>query len=735
MVFDPKQLQLLLETFVTELDEESQAITHNLLLLEKKDLPAEEEKKIIEAIFRSAHNIKGTSRSLGIATVGDVAHRIESLFSSIQKKTLKINSVNMDVCFEAIDKMQLAMQAFIEKKPLTFDLQEFLQRLEANNSDSTVVEPPVKKNDIKAVAPQHSFHETSHDSIRVSVDKIDKISSLLEDIHVNKIAIGYQLGELISLLNLTNQFSDAWQKMLISIQGQHDKDSKDNLLKAYNAGNDYFINIQNTIQDMHKIMHICTTELNMLSHSLQEEVRTLRLVPINNLLGTFPRYIRDLSHDLNKRVALTIQGGDVKVDKLVLEGIKDPIMHLIRNAIDHGIEDVDVRRAKGKPEEGHIIIDIKEEGTQITINISDDGAGIDSKKILETAKNKNIELPTEADEMQILELIFQPGFSTKNKVTDLSGRGVGLDVVKENISHLNGYATVSTEPNKGTLFSLHVPLSIANESGLLIDSCKQQFVISTASIERVMHIPVNKILNVQGSQAIIFEDQTVVLRTLADILNLEKTPAVFMETIPLVILKEGKQIVALVVDEVIGERDIIIKPLPEPLPEIPCIAGGTLLESNQIIIVLNANDIIKASLHANNTRRLVIESDKKLSRPKPHILVVDDSITTRTLEKNILENKNYQVTVAVNGQEAWEILQKQKFSLLITDVMMPVMDGFTLTENVKKSKTLKNLPVIIVTSLGNDAEKKRGIEVGADAYIIKNEFESGALLEVVSQLV
>jgi len=675
MSLDPELFKQLIESFSTELDEHAQAITKGLLTLEKNNLSQEEHDKLIEIIFRSAHNIKGTSFSLGINSVGDIAHSIESLFSDIQKKNKSILPEDIDACLNSVDKMRNKFNEFIQQK---------------NNTQPASNTPSKPENT--------SLHDThDYDSIRVPIHKIEKISSLLEEMQVNKIAMTEYQAELMQL-----------------------------------------IDIEKSTKQLHKHIQDVTNDLSILLLSMKEEVSQLRMIPVGNLLCTFPRYVRDLSHELNKNVELTLHGEEVKVDKAVLEGLKDPIIHLLRNAIDHGIESEATRKKLGKPEQGHITIQIKEEQALIKIIISDDGSGINIQKLSQIAESKNILTKAELERMsnnEKLELVFRSGFSTKDIITDVSGRGVGLDVVRSNIENLKGNIHISTVPGENTTFTLSVPLSIASERGLLIKCAGQPFVVPTSSVERVLLVKPDEIVNIQGGHAIILESKTIPFKILSDILQLENHRLDRNEKLSVMVIKRGGNILAFLVDEIIGEREIVIKSLHDPLTKIPCVSGGTLLESNQVIMVLDPSDLMTYALKQTQANHFLANTQNKDKTAKKHILVVDDSITTRTLEKNVLESKNYQVTVAVNGKEAWDILQKKKFSLLITDVMMPIMDGFTLTEQVKKSEKLRDLPVIIVTSLGTDAEKKRGIDVGADAYIVKNEFESSSLLAIVSQLV
>ncbi len=737
MSLDPELLKQLIETFKSELDEQSQIIIDGLLLLEKNNLSDEERNKRVESIFRAAHNVKGASRSLGINDVAQISHAIETLFAFIKKDLTIVPREIIDRCLDAVDKMRSAMESFVLHKPLSFELNELLNHLKTDEYMH-----PVEKNIPKIEAPvveaKPINEATRTETIRVSIEQIDRISALMEEMQVNKIAIDDHYTDLSQLYNKSKQLGQTWSKLFSSIQSIDTK-SDENFQRNFNTSADYIYESQNSIDQMYKNMRGHVNELSTLFNTLQEEIRMLRLVPANHLFSTFPRYVRDLAHENNKEIDLTITGDNIKMDKMVLDGIKDPIIHILRNAVDHGIENKVTREAKGKPPIGHIHINLVEDENRVLIYIEDDGAGIDIKRIGETILNKSLISQSEYEKLnddELLDYIYHPGFSTKEIITDISGRGVGLNVVKSNLELLKGQVSVKTNLEKGTTFCLSVPFTLTSERGLMIKCGGEIFVVPTNFVQRVLLIKPTDIIEVQGSQAIMLDEHPIALHSLAEILGLSKKDISAKNDLSIIVLQKNSQHrVSFIIDEVLGEREMIIKPLQYPFTSLPCVGGGTLSGSNRIIIVLNSNELIARALQNVKYTPISISTKMTEAPKRPHILVVDDSITTRTLEKNVLESKNYQVTVAVNGQEAWELLQKQKFSLLITDVTMPIMDGFTLTEQVKKNENTNYLPVIIVTSLGSDAEKKRGIEVGADAYIVKNEFESGALLEIVSQLV
>jgi len=692
MNIDPKILKQLTETFQVELEERLQIITENLLFLEKCPSGEKPPNEIMEPLFRAAHNIKGTAQGIGINTVGEIAHHLETLFASLQKGNIAVSCEMTDCCFQAVDCIRDAMNAHVDERPLSFDLKTLLYSLSPDGSTHTDQKILAK---IAPVVHRPSTTSTQ-DSVRIPLTNLDRVSALMEEFQVNRIAIEEHFVELTKLASRFSEFSQ-----------------------------------------LQKSMRSRINELSILSSSLQDEIRMLRLVPANTLMRFFPRQVRDLARETGRNVNFEMSGDDVRLDRLILEGLKDPLIHLLRNAIDHGIEDSDIRKASGKSESGHIRIDIRDEGSQILFMVTDDGAGIDAARVVEIAKQKNLlseneKIPHHA----ILELIFKPGFSTKTIITELSGRGVGLDIVKTSLENLKGSVTVTSEKGVGTTFYLRVPLTLTSERGLFVRSSGQLFVIPTTDVERALTLKSTDIIEVEGTQAISENGHPIPLRTLSGILGLPETISKNPGRLPVVVVKKNREPLALLVEEIPFEKEIVIKQLNAPLNSIHAVIGGTLSGSGEVIIVLNTGDIIDVGYKTGEKAARFQWQDEKTKEDKRiPILVVDDSITTRTLEKNILESKNYDVTLATNGQEAWDLLQKQKFSLVVTDVSMPIMDGFSLTERIRQSKAYNDLPVIIVTSLGSPDEKKRGVEVGASAYIVKSEFESGNLLEIVEQLV
>ncbi|WP_454784730.1 chemotaxis protein CheA [Legionella sp. WA2024007413] len=601
---DNEFIKKLVETFKLELQENLITITDGLLQLEKGTLSAEESKSLLEELFRIAHNIKGSSRGIGALDVGEIAHHIETLFAAIQKKSIRISSSLINLCLQSIDYMNEAMQCFSEQKPLSFDLKNHLLQLEHHTELSSEEMPlPEARAEFstvkKAPLPQEGQVKTTEfESIRVSLQNLDRVSVYTEEIQAIKIAIEEYYNKLTKINFKIENLVQAWKKnkATLNIFMQEKEESEESLFAT-----SFFelSEIHDSTRLMQREMRIPVSELSILLNALQDEIRTLRLIPVTTQLRYLPRIVRDLAHELNKQVNLEINTNDVKIDKMILDGLKDPIVHLLRNAIDHGIEQTEVRKAASKSPQGNIRINVNQEDNQIVFKIIDDGAGIKTDDVIRIALQKNIITPSELENMKkedIYELIFRPGFSTREIATDISGRGVGLDVVRSNLLRLKGQVSIESQPGEGTTFFLRVPLTLSTERGLTVACNEQIFVILTNSVETIMLLKEHDIMIVEGSPSVLVNEQPVLLCSLSKVLQLGENKQNKKEHISVVVIKKNGDCIALLVDEIIGEREIVLKPLQEPLTHIPCVIGATLTGSNQINFVLNSAEIIRKML-------------------------------------------------------------------------------------------------------------------------------------------
>lgn len=588
----------ILATFNAELQENLIVITNDLLQLEKGNNSNTKSSDLLAEIFRAAHNIKGSARGVGAQDVAEIAHHIETLFAAIQKGDLDISSDLVSLCLQSIDYMNEAMRCFTDNMPLPFNLQNHLQQLSLyshlplSSPASTLIESseePSRTIEIKT--PINEF-----DSIRVSLHNLDHISADMEEIQAIKISLEEHYSDLNTIHFKIDSFIQSWKKNLLPIKGNFgQEDERFNTLLGSHLSE--LSELGKTAHLIQRELRISVHELSTLLNELQDEIRMIRLIPVNSQLHYLPRNIRDLAQELHKEVTLEIKNNDVKIDKMIMDGLKDPLMHLLRNAVDHGIEDPKTRQEAGKPAQGTISIEVSQEDHQIVFKITDDGAGINTEDIKQIALKKNIITTADLEHMKpgdIMDLIFRPGFSTREVPTNISGRGVGLDVVHSNLTHLKGQIHVESKPGQGTAFFLRVPITLTTERGLIISCSKQSFVLLTHSVETVLLLKKGDIFQVEGSAAILVKEEPVLLCSLERILHLiENKEKNNNEYCSVVVIKKDEKRVALLVDEILGEREMVLKPLQEPLHNMPCVIGATLTGSNQINFVLNSSELIK----------------------------------------------------------------------------------------------------------------------------------------------
>ncbi|RME50147.1 MAG: hybrid sensor histidine kinase/response regulator, partial [Caldilineae bacterium] len=477
--------------------------------------------------------------------------------------------------------------------------------------------------------------------------------------------------------------------------------------------------------------------MNQIVGALQEDVRQIRLRPLSVILDSFPRMVRDLARSLGKEVHLVIEGEETEVDRSVVEILKPPLVHLVRNAVDHGIEMPEARRAAGKDPVGQVEIRAAQRGDVIVIEIRDDGAGIDARRVLDKALAAGIlsqEQAASMSESEILWLIFRAGFSTRHTVSDISGRGVGLDVVWDALEKIQGSISVSTEPGRGTCFTLTVPLTIATVLCLLVDVQGHTFAAPVLAVDRILHLGPGDVRWVEGAPVVKHHGEPLPLASLAQVLGLPRDAETRFEG-PAVLMSSGERHAVLLVDGLLGVQELVVKNLPPPLYRLRNIAGASILGDGRATPILNINDLLLEVAQGQRFVAAVHPAGKSEPATPPTILVADDSVTTRTLERTILETAGYQVHTAVDGADAWEQLQATPVDLVVSDVDMPRMNGFQLTEAIRSHERLQDLPVILVTSLDSPEDRQRGVDAGADAYIVKGAFDQEHLLATIEKFI
>lgn len=467
---------------------------------------------------------------------------------------------------------------------------------------------------------------------------------------------------------------------------------------------------------------------------VDDEVHRLRLLPFAVACSGLDRTVRDLATELGKNVRFVITGAQVEIDRSVLEGLRSPLLHLVRNAVDHGVEPPDQRAARGKPPVAEIRVECVLRGAQVEVSVSDDGRGIDLEAIRRHARRRGI--PEPADERALTQLIFRPGFTTSSIITEISGRGVGLDVVKEHVQLLHGTVRLATSWGRGASFVMTVPLTLTTIRVVLVRVAGQLYAVPATTVRALVRPLLRDVQLVEGRQTILFDGNRIPLVPLVAALGGASAPAPgpsaeIDHLSALVVVSDGYT-VALEVDEMVAEQDIVVKHLGRRLRRVPHVAGATLLATGEIGMVLNTAEVVQSAMRTR-VRGPVQETDTRDRRLR--VLVADDTMTTRMLEKSILEAAGYEVTVAADGVQAWELLQAQGADLVLTDAEMPRMDGFEFTKAIRQSPRFRDIPVVLLTGLRSERDKARGVEAGADAYLVKGVFDQNQLLEVIKQLI
>ncbi len=484
--------------------------------------------------------------------------------------------------------------------------------------------------------------------------------------------------------------------------------------------------------------------LNLVADELEGGIRNVRLLPLAQMFNLFPRLVRDLARELNKEIHFTIEGGETAADKRILEDLKDPLMHMLRNAIDHGIELPREREQKGKPRVAAIRLRAYQTANNVIVELQDDGRGLNLAAIKATALKRRLYSEDELAAMtteQLQLLIFAPGFSTSALVTDVSGRGVGMDVVRINIERLKGSIRVHSEPDRGTTFTIRLPSTLVTTRVLLVKVGERSYAIPVEWVQTIVRINRAQTFTVEGRQTVVLDNRALPLVGLASLLELPAATARDDEIY--VVLEVGDERFGVQVDGLVDEQEIMLKPLGALLKRVRNVSGVTILGAGEICMVLNAHDLAKTALHhASRPAQLSVsltmdeaEVSNAENEVRKLILLAEDSITTRTQEKRILEGAGYEVVTAVDGADAFRKLPSRDFDAVVSDIEMPNLTGLDLTAKIRENPRYKELPIILVTSLASDDDKRRGIEVGANAYITKGTFEQKVLIDTLRRLV
>ncbi|MBI4523300.1 MAG: response regulator [Deltaproteobacteria bacterium] len=758
-------LKKLLATFKVETGEHIKALTAGLLALEKTPA-AGERMQIVEAIFREAHSLKGAARAVNMTEIEALCRSLESVFAAWQRNEVSPSAELFDLLHQTVDGLSLLLASTdsdraTPDKDLVRELSENLEKALRESLLAAEQKTPEKRGQEASVIPRATPSQLPMDegtvapeTVRIATTKLDAVLLQAEELLAAKLVTGRHAAEIRETSAALAGWKREWAKIqpeVGTIRRAFEKNGRDGA-----AGNERFTKTLEFLSWNHHAITEIDNKLAALERSAGQDHRMLGamvdgllvdmkrvlMLPFGSILETFPSLVRNLSRDQGKEVELLVEGGEIEVDRRILEEMKDPLTHLVRNCFDHGIEKLEEREKKQKPRRGTIRIAITQKnGGKMEVLISDDGRGIDLGKVRSSALRLGLITEQEAEtlnDQEALSLVFRSGVSTSPMITDLSGRGLGLAIVREKAEKLGGAVAVESRVSAGTAFYVVLPLTIATFRGIPVRVGKDLFVLPSAQVERVARAEKRVIKTVENRETIEVNGQTVSLVHLGDVLELpRKTPTEdSRDTILVVLITHAEQRIAFIIDEVLDEQEVLVKGLGKQLSRVRNVAGATVLATRELAPILNVSDLLKSAVKASSARiRPAAAPFAEEKAKRKSLLVVEDSITARSLLKSILEAAGYEVKTAVDGVDGFTQLRSGEFDIVVSDVDMPRMSGFDLTAKIRAEKRVSDLPVVLVTALESREDRERGIDVGANAYIVKSSFDQSNLLEVIRRLI
>jgi two-component system chemotaxis sensor kinase CheA len=742
-----------LARFVEEAREHITRLNQGLFTLEKT--PGDS--RTLDAVFRSAHTIKGSSKMMKLIRITEVAHRMEDVLDALREKKICYSKPLADLLFKGIDAISEIVENVAAGREVRADNQALCEELERASkglpeaqeagikqtgetvvsdmhppADTAVLERSLPEEDKRQEDRRQRDRRPETETIRVNAGKLDDLIKLMGEIISNQGRLKQRLSEVRGLESVARKKSELLAGLGRSLATANKEGALDILHDHTKAVRSLYQNISGLYIDLKDDVNI----QELLNNELHEKALMMRMVPLSVVFDTLYRLPRDLSNTLGKEVDLVIEGGDIELDKKIVERIADPLVHMLRNSIDHGIETPAERREAGKPERGSIRLSATCEAGSVLISLSDDGAGIPLKKIRERALRKKLMEEKIIENMsapELIDLIFHPGFSTSNIITELSGRGVGMDVVRRNIVEgLRGSITVETSEGRGTSFHIRLPMSLAIMRVLLISASDKTIAVPVHYISEILSTSEEDLIDVVDKKAIRLRSEIIPVIEVSVLLNLPSARLTIKNRLLVIVVRLGNEKLGLIADALLDEKDAVIKPFPAHLKNLKLVSGVIIADNNEIINVIHVPAIVESAQRMKG--RSLREGSKEEETPI-NILVVDDSLNTREIEKGILESYGYRVSVAEDGLDAIGKASEFKYDLIITDIEMPNLDGFSLTERLRNNADYKNTPIVIMTSREREEDKRRGIKAGADAYIIKGSFDQTNLLDTVRNLV
>ncbi|WP_265820595.1 hybrid sensor histidine kinase/response regulator [Geovibrio ferrireducens] len=675
-------MQDLVQDFILETDEIIESLDHDLVELEnsKNDLD------LLNKIFRAAHTMKGASSFLGFDKMANLTHHAEEILNKLRKNEMQVNAVIMDILLEFVDVTKHIL-ADIKAGKNTVKIDETVKKLKLANEGNFDEIDGSGESSGKSGTPAPSGRRADND-----VNQVKKAAMSIEQ------TIRVDVSRLDSLMNLVGELVLS-RNRIGQISGELEKKFEGEFL-------------------IEQLMET-TSQIGLITTELQLAVMKTRMVPIGKVFNKFPRMVRDLSREKNKEIELVITGEETELDKSVVEEIGDPLIHMIRNAVDHGVEGPEERRKAGKPVKGTVHLSAYHEGNHIVVEIRDDGKGMDPGKLKKKAVEKGVISAEEAknlDNEGAFNLIFKPGFSTAEKITSISGRGVGMDVVKTNIEKLNGIINIESELGHGTRFRLKLPLTLAIIQALLVDVSGETFAIPLVSVVETVRINLKEVHNFEGREVLKLRDSVLSLLRLDEIYELEGS---YKDDIYVVVVGLAEKKLGFIVDKLVGQEEIVIKSLGEYLGGNVGIAGATIMGDGRVRLIIDVAGVIDiAGKMPRRSRKKKKTGAVKKNANSVNVLVVDDSATDRKIMNRLLSSTGWiNVDEVSAGRDALKYLESNDPDIIVTDIMMPDLDGYDLSKMIRERGYEK--PIIAVSGRSEVTDRKKVSAAGINAFLLK----------------
>ena len=758
----PEQMRdaSLLELFSLEAEAQTQVLSTGLLALERDPTQADH----LESCMRAAHSLKGAARIVGVDAGVSVAHVMEDCLVSAQEGRLYLRPEHIDALLQGTDLlmriatpdnapgiadieayvalMGLLLDPMALAAPISTPIAPFMAEPEPV-ALAPVIEVPVPVIEPLPVAPadppvkNRRTTDTGERVLRVTAERLNSLLDLSSKSLVETLRLKPHLATMQRLkrvqgngLRALENLNALLKDQTLSLEAQEALDDARRLLAES----------QQLLVGKNAELDEFAWQASQRAQVLYDTALACRMRPFADVLAGQARMVRDLGRSLGKQVRLEIEGEKTQVDRDVLEKLEAPLTHLLRNAVDHGIETPEQRVLAGKPAEGLIRLRASHQAGLLVLELSDDGNGVDLEKVRRSIIERHLspaETAAQLSEEELLTFLFLPGFSLRDKVTEVSGRGVGLDAVQHMVRQLHGAVVLEQTAGEGSHFHLEVPLTLSVVRSLVVEVGDEAYAFPLAHIERMCDLEPADIVQVEGRQHFWYEGRHVGLVAASQLLQRPASQG-GQETLKVVVIREREAIYGVAVERFIGERTLVVLPLDERLGKVQDISAGALLDDGSVVLIVDVEDMLRSVdklLNTGRLERIARQGNQVVEAARKRILVVDDSLTVRELQRKLLLNRGYDVAVAVDGMDGWNALRSEDFDLLITDIDMPRMDGIELVSLLRRDNRLQSLPVMVVSYKDREEDRRRGLDAGADYYLAKASFHDDALLDAVVELI